>query len=38
MQDTLEKSNFTISGADIGISFPPTVTTRIKPILDEKKG
>lgn len=38
MQDTLEKSNFTISGADIGISFPPTVTTRIKPISDEKKG
>ena len=38
MQDTLEKSNFTISGADIGISFPPTVTTRIRPMSHEEKG
>lgn len=36
MQDTLEKSNFTICGADVGISFPPTVTARIKPVSDEK--
>jgi hypothetical protein len=34
MQDTLEKSNFTICGVDIGVSFPPTITARIRPISD----
>ncbi len=35
MQDTFKKSNFTISGMDFGLSIPPAVTARIKPITGE---